>query len=203
MRYIGAASRGIRLPVISRGADLVDVVSSELIKASECPRDPFPLRDRDIVGVTESLPARAQGNYATLEDIAEDVRRKVPEADAVLLFPILSRNRFGQILKGIIRDVRGKVHILLSYPADEVGNLVMDPREFFLRSGGLKDGLFGEKEYEQVFGRYLHPFTGRYRSSPGPWRCPSTSSARSPTGTAWDTTPSSGCWGRITRATKR
>ncbi len=160
MRYIGAASRGIRLPVISRGADLVDIVSSELIQASECPRDPFPLRDRDIVGVTESLLARAQGNYATLEDIAEDVRRKVPEGDVALLFPILSRNRFGQILKGIVRGVRGKVHILLSYPADEVGNLVMDPREFFLRSGRLKDGLFGEQEYEEVFGRYLHPFTG-------------------------------------------
>ena len=160
MRCIGAVSRGIRLPVISRGADLVDIVSSELITASECPCDPFPLRDRDIVGVTESLLARAQGNYATLEDIAEDVRRKVPEGDVALLFPILSRNRFGQILKGILRGVRGKVHILLSYPADEVGNLVMDPREFFLRSGRLKGGLFDEKEYEQVFGRYLHPFTG-------------------------------------------
>ncbi|HPX12517.1 MAG TPA: coenzyme F420-0:L-glutamate ligase, partial [Syntrophales bacterium] len=108
MRCIGAVSRGIRLPVISRGADLVDIVSSELIKASECPRDPFPLRDRDIVGATESLLARAQGNYATLEDIAEDVRRKVPEGDVALLFPILSRNRFGQILKGILRGVRGK-----------------------------------------------------------------------------------------------
>lgn len=160
MRYIGAASRGIRLPVITRGADLVDIVSSELIQASQYPSDPFPLRDRDIVGVTESLLARAQGNYATLDDIAEDVRRKVPEGDVALLFPILSRNRFGQILKGIIRGVRGKVHILLSYPADEVGNLVMDPREFFLRGSGLKGDLFGEKEYEEIFGRFVHPFTG-------------------------------------------
>ncbi|MDD4021653.1 MAG: coenzyme F420-0:L-glutamate ligase [Synergistaceae bacterium] len=160
MRHIGTVSRGIRLPVVSKGADLVDIVCTELLKASGSDREPFAFRDGDIVGVTESLLARVQGNYATLEDIAEDTRRLVPEGDVSLIFPILSRNRFGQILKGIIGGVRGKVHILLSYPADEVGNLVIEPRNYYLRAGMLSADLFGEKEYEEVFGRYIHPFTG-------------------------------------------
>jgi hypothetical protein len=160
MRYTGAVSRGIRLPVISRGDDLVEIISSQLIKASRSPAGPFEFRDRDIVGVTESLIARAQGNFATLDAIAGDVERKVPEGDVALLFPILSRNRFGQILKAIVRGVRGKVHVILSYPADEVGNLVVEQRQFFLRSGMLKGDLFSEREYEEVFGRYIHPFTG-------------------------------------------
>lgn len=160
MRYTGAVSRGIRLPVISRGDDLVGIISSQLIKASRSPMGPFEFRDRDIVGVTESLIARAQGNFATLDAIAGDVERKVPEGDVALLFPILSRNRFGQILKAIVRGVRGKVHVILSYPADEVGNLVVEQRQFFLRSGMLKGDLFSEREYEEVFGRYIHPFTG-------------------------------------------
>jgi F420-0:gamma-glutamyl ligase len=160
MRYTGAVSRGIRLPVISRGDDLVGIISSQLIKASRSPMGPFEFRDRDIVGVTESLIARAQGNFATLDAIARDVERKVPEGDVALLFPILSRNRFGQILKAIVRGVRGKVHVILSYPADEVGNLVVEQRQFFLRSGMLKGDLFSEREYEEVFGRYIHPFTG-------------------------------------------
>ncbi len=160
MRYTGAVSRGIRLPVISRGDDLVGIITSQLIKASTSDRGSFELRDRDVLGVTESLLARAQGNFATLDDIAADVERKVPEGDASLLFPILSRNRFGQILKAIVRGVRGKVHVVLSYPADEVGNLVVEQRQFFMRSGMLTGDLFSEREYEEVFGRYIHPFTG-------------------------------------------
>ena len=78
MRYIGAASRGIRLPVITKGADLINIISRTIIAASENERDPFLIRDRDIVGVTESLVARSQGNYVTLSDISEDVKRKVP-----------------------------------------------------------------------------------------------------------------------------
>lgn len=160
MRYTGAVSRGIRLPVISRGDDLVDIITTRLTEASASPRGPFELRDRDVVGVTESLLARAQGNFATLEDIAADVRRNVPEGDVALLFPIMSRNRFGQILKAVVRGVRGKVHVILSYPADEVGNLVVDQRQFILRSSMLRGELFSEREYEEVFGRYIHPFTG-------------------------------------------
>jgi len=160
MRHVGAVSRGIRLPVISRGADLIRIVCTELIKASRSSADPFPLRDGDILGVTESLLARVQGNYATIGDISEDARRLLPEGDVSLIFPILSRNRFGQILKGIIGGVRGKVHLLLSYPADEVGNLVIEPRNFYLKNGQLSAELFDEKEYDQVFGRYIHPFTG-------------------------------------------
>ncbi|MGI6253766.1 MAG: coenzyme F420-0:L-glutamate ligase [Aminivibrio sp.] len=160
MRYTGAVSRGIRLPVISRGDDLVDIITTRLTEAAASPRGPFELRDRDVVGVTESLLARAQGNFATLEDIAADVRRNVPEGDVALLFPIMSRNRFGQILKAVVRGVRGKVHVILSYPADEVGNLVVDQRQFILRSSMLRGDFFSEREYEEVFGRYIHPFTG-------------------------------------------
>ncbi|NLA91294.1 MAG: F420-0--gamma-glutamyl ligase [Synergistaceae bacterium] len=160
MRYTGAVSRGIRLPVISRGDDLVDIITTRLTEAAASPRGPFELRDRDVVGVTESLLARAQGNFATLEDIAADVRRNVPEGDVALLFPIMSRNRFGQILKAVVRGVRGKVHVILSYHADEVGNLVVDQRQFILRSSMLRGDFFSEREYEEVFGRYIHPFTG-------------------------------------------
>jgi hypothetical protein len=160
MRYVGVSSRGIRLPVITRGADLVEIISTELIKASQSSRDSFPFRDGDIVGVTESLLARAQGNCVTLEDIAEDVRLRLPPGDVALIFPILSRNRFGRLLTGIVRGVQGKIHILLSYPADEVGNLLMDPHDFFLKSEQIPGDLFGEKEYDEIFGRYLHPFTG-------------------------------------------
>ena len=160
MRCIGVTSRGIRLPVITPGSDLIEIVASELIKASQCSRDPFVLRDGDIVGVTESLLARSQKNFVTIEEVAEDTGRLLPEGDVALIFPILSRNRFGLILKGILGGVRGKVHILLSYPADEVGNLLVEPGNFLSNSAKLSGETFGEKEYEEVFGRYIHPFTG-------------------------------------------
>ena len=160
MRCTGVSARGIRLPVLSKGADLVTIVADELVKASAACRDSFEFRDGDIVGVTESVLARSQGNYVTLDDIAEDVRRRVPEGDVALIFPILSRNRFGRLLEGIARGVRGTLHVVLSYPADEVGNLLIDPRAFYLKSGQLPGDLFGEKEYDEIFGRYPHPFTG-------------------------------------------
>ena len=160
MRYVGTSARGIRLPVIAAGADLVGIIPSVLVEASQSLRDPFPLRDGDIVGVTESLLARSQGNMVTLDDIAADVQRQIPAGDVSLIFPILSRNRFGQLLRGILRGIRGRVCIFLSYPSDEVGNLVVDPQTYFLRSGELSGETFDEEEYERVFGRYVHAFTG-------------------------------------------
>ena len=160
MRYVGAASRGIRLPVITKGADLINIISDTIVAASENERDPFVIRDSDIVGVTESLVARSQGNYVTLSDISEDVKKRVPEGDVSIIFPILSRNRFHQLLRGIVNGVRGKVRVFLSYPSDEVGNQVIDPMNFYLNSDRLSCDSFDEKEYYEVFGECRHPFTG-------------------------------------------
>lgn len=159
MRYVGVASRGIRLPVITKGDDLINIISDTIITASENERDRFVIRDRDIIGVTESLLARSQGNYVTLSDISEDVKKRVPEGDISIIFPILSRNRFYLLLKGIVNGVRGKVRVYLSYPSDEVGNQVIDPMNFYLKNDKLTGENFDEKEYYDVFGEYRHPFT--------------------------------------------
>ncbi len=160
MRCVGVTSRGIRLPLLAKGADLVSVVSDSLVRASRSKRDPFVFRDRDVVGVTESILARTQGNFVTMDDIGADVRRLIPEGDVALLFPILSRNRFGHILRGILRGVRGTVHVLLSYPGDEVGNLLMDRGCLYRNQPLLSGECFGEEEYDRLFGRFPHAFTG-------------------------------------------
>lgn len=160
MRYTGTVSRGIRLPVVTRGADLIKVISDGVIAASDCERGAFTIRDGDVLGVTESLLARAQGNYVTLNDIAEDVRRRVPEGDVSVLFPIMSRNRFYQVLRAIVSGVRGSVQIIFSYPTDEVGNQLVEPMNFYMKNESLAAPTFGEEEFYRVFGEYKHPFTG-------------------------------------------
>ena len=160
MRCVGTVSRGIRLPVVTKGEDIIEIITNSIVDASVSENEGFTLRDRDIVGVTESLLARSQGNYVTLEDISSDVRRRVPDGDVALIFPILSRNRFHQLLRGIVNGVRGNVHVTLSYPSDEVGNKVIDPMNFYLKSGELSQDTFDEDEYYRVFGEYKHPFTG-------------------------------------------
>ena len=160
MRFVGTVSRGIRLPVITQGADIVNIIADSIMSASKSDNDRFDFRDRDIVGVTESLLARSQGNYVTIDDISEDIRRKVPEGDVALIFPIMSRNRFHQILRGIVNGIRGKVHIIFSYPSDEVGNQLIDPMDYYLKSSELCEEYFGEEDYYRVFGEYRHPFTG-------------------------------------------
>ena len=160
MRYVGVVSRGIRLPVVTKCGDLVNIISDNIIATSKSERDPFVIRDRDIVGVTESLLARSQGNYVTVSDISEDVRARVPEGDVSIVFPIMSRNRFLLALKGIVDGVKGHVHLFLSYPADEVGNQIIDPMNFYCNEEKLKNETFDEKEYYEVFGEYKHSFTG-------------------------------------------
>lgn len=160
MRYVGTVSRGIRLPVVTQGADIVKMISDGIIKASESERDRFEIRDHDVVGVTESLVARSQGNYVTLADISEDVARKFPEGDVAVISPILSRNRFHQLLRGMVKGIKGRVHIILTYPSDEVGNQLIEPMNYYLNSSKLSGECFDEKEYYEVFGEYLHPFTG-------------------------------------------
>lgn len=165
MRFVGTVSRGIRLPVVSKGADLVNIVVEGVLAASRSERDAFAIRDRDVMGVTESLLARAQGNYVTLDDIAEDVKRRVPEGDVALVFPILSRNRFYQLLRAVVRGVRGKVHIVLSYPNDEVGNQLIEPMNYYTNLEKLSGDDIDEKAFYEIFGEYKHPLPASITSS--------------------------------------
>ena len=118
-RMVGTVSRGIRTPIIRSGDDLVEIVTASLLEAAA--EDGFSLRDRDIVAMTEAIVARAQGNYATVDDIAADVRDNLGGETVGVIFPILSRNRFAICLRGIAKGCK-KVVLMLSYPSDEVGN---------------------------------------------------------------------------------
>ena len=118
-RFTGTISRGIRCPIIREGDDLAQIVSDSVLKAAE--GEGFELRDRDVIAVTESIVARAQGNYATVENIAKDVREKLGGGTIGVIFPILSRNRFAICLRGIAMGAK-KIVLMLSYPSDEVGN---------------------------------------------------------------------------------
>ena len=121
-RKVGTSSRGIRGPIIRQGDDLVDITVSCVLDAAES--EGFSLRDRDVIALTESIVARAQGNYASIEAIAEDVKTKLGGGTIGVIFPILSRNRFAICLKGIAMGAQ-KVVLMLSYPSDEVGNALL------------------------------------------------------------------------------
>jgi len=156
VRRVGTTARGIRTPIIKEGDDLVSIVVDCLLKAAQA--ENFSFHDKDVVGITESLVARAQGNYATLEHIALDINRKF-EGDIALLFPILSRNRFALILEGIVRSGK-KIYLFLNYPSDEVGNHLMDRDQ--MDDLGLNPYLdvLSEEKYRQLFGaKVVHPFT--------------------------------------------
>jgi F420-0:gamma-glutamyl ligase len=171
MRKVGVVSRGICAPIIKRGMDLVEVVADSVISASE--EEGFPLHDRDVVGITESVLARAQGNYATLEQIATDVRQKMfsniqkttgedstpPRATLGITLPILSRNRFSQILKGISLAA-DKLYIMLAYPSDEVGNPLIDIDTLDKKDVNPYADSFTSDEFVKKFGEPIHPFTG-------------------------------------------
>ena len=125
-RLIGTVSRGVRAPIIRQGDDLVQIVADSVLKAAES--EGFELRDKDVVAVTEAVVARAQGNYATIEQIAKDVHDRVGDDTVGIIFPILSRNRFSICLKGIAMGCK-KVVLMLSYPSDEVGNHLITPEQ--------------------------------------------------------------------------
>ena len=118
-RYVGTTSRGIRLPIIKQGDNLADIVVDSVLLASK--NEPFSIKDRDVVAITESIVARCQGNYASVDDIAKDVHNKFGGGTVGVIFPILSRNRFAILLKGMARGL-DKIVLMLSYPSDEVGN---------------------------------------------------------------------------------
>ncbi len=157
MRMVGTTSRGLRAPIIREGDDLVKIVVDTVIGASEA--HGYEIKDRDIVAMTEAIVARAQGNYATVDNIAEDVRRKFPEGTVGVIFPILSRNRFSICLRGIAKGVK-KVVLMLSYPSDEVGNhLVSLDRVDEAGVNPYSDVLTLER-YRELFGYEKHRFTG-------------------------------------------
>lgn len=156
-RKVGTISRGIRCPIIREGDDLVKIVTDSVLEAAVS--EGFELRDRDVVAVTESVVARAQGNYASIDNIAEDVKEKLGGGTIGVIFPILSRNRFAVCLKGIAKGAK-KIVLMLSYPSDEVGNELVSLDK--LDDAGVNpysDVLTLEK-YRELFGENLHPFTG-------------------------------------------
>ena len=155
-RKVGTVSRGIRCPIIREGDDLVEIVVNSVLEAAES--EGYQMRDRDVVAMTESIVARAQGNYASVDAIAADVRTKLGGETVGVIFPILSRNRFAICLRGIARGCK-KVVLMLSYPSDEVGNeLVSLDKLDEAKVNPFSDVLTLER-YRQLFGENLHPFT--------------------------------------------
>ena len=154
MRLLGTSAAGVRLPIISPGDDLVTIVADHVLKVTEKTK----LTSNDIVAVTEAIVAKAYGNYATTDDIAADVRAKFGDVEIGLVYPILSRNRFYNILKGVAQGTK-KLHILLSYPNDEVGNPVMDIDTLDDVIDKIDGRMVSAREFRELTGGFLHPFT--------------------------------------------
>lgn len=155
-RLIGTVSRGIRAPIIREGDDIAQIVVDSVLNAS---KGNFEIKDRDIVAVTEAVVARAQGNYATVGQIAKDINDKFGDSTVGVLFPILSRNRFAICLRGIARGCK-KVVLMLSYPSDEVGNHLVDVDLLDEKDVNPWSDVLDEKKYRELFGYQKHVFTG-------------------------------------------
>ncbi len=156
-RRTGTVSRGVRCPIIREGDDIASIVVDSVIEASEA--EGFELRDRDVVAVTESVVARAQGNYASVDAIAADVKAKLGGETIGVIFPILSRNRFAICLRGIAKGAK-KIVLMLNYPSDEVGNALVSLDQ--LDEAGINpySDVLSEEKYRELFGENPHPFTG-------------------------------------------
>ena len=156
-RRVGTVSRGIRCPIIREGDDLAKIVADSVIEAAEC--EGFELRDRDVISVTESIVARAQGNYASVDAIAKDVSEKFGDNTVGVIFPILSRNRFAICLRGIAKGAK-KIVLMLSYPSDEVGNSLMDIDMMDEAGVNPYTDVLSLKKYRELFGSNPLEFTG-------------------------------------------
>ena len=156
MRCVGTVVRGIRTPIIKEHDDLVTIVVDSLIKAKEY--EGFNFHDKDVVAITEAVVGISEGNYVTVDDIALDIKEKFPSKDIGIVYPILSRNRFSMILKGIARAA-DKITMLLSFPKDEVGNSILD-EDILDKSKFNLSSVISQDEYKDVFGDFIHPFTG-------------------------------------------
>lgn len=157
MRDVGTIVRGIRTPIIKEGDDLTRIVVDSVIKASKSEK--FKLEEKDVIAITEAVVGISEGNYATVDNIATDIQNKFPSGHVGIVFPILSRNRFSMILKGIARGCK-KLTILLSYPADEVGNHLFD--EKYLKEYQINpySDVLNYDQYMSLFGKEVHTFTG-------------------------------------------
>ncbi|NLY09703.1 MAG: F420-0--gamma-glutamyl ligase [Tissierellia bacterium] len=156
-RTIGTVARGVRTPIVKEGDDVISIVVDSIINAVQ--QEKLLLKDRDIVGVTESLIARAQGNFATTEAIKEDVSRKFP-GDIAIVFPILSRNRFSVLLKGFAETGK-KIHLILNYPSDEVGNHLISLDQLDASKVNPYTDMLDEAQFRNLFGsNTVHRFTG-------------------------------------------
>lgn len=156
-RKVGTVSRGIRCPIIRENDDLASIVVDSVIEASEA--EGFGLRDRDVVAITESVVARNQGNYASVDAIAKDIKNKFNDETVGVIFPILSRNRFAICLKGIARGAK-KIVLMLSYPSDEVGNTLVSLDKIDEANINPYSDVLSESKYRELFGENKHEFTG-------------------------------------------
>lgn len=156
MRNVGTVVRGIRTPIIKENDDLAQIVVDSVLEAQKS--EGFKFRDRDIIAITEAVVGISEGNYVTVDDIATDLKTKFPSKNIGVVFPILSRNRFSMILKGIARGM-DKITILLSFPSDEVGNGILN-EETLEKSEYNLSSVISEEGYKETFGSFIHPFTG-------------------------------------------
>ena len=156
-RRVGTVSRGIRCPIIREGDNLAEIVSASVLEAAEC--EGFELRDRDVISVTESIVARSQGNYASVDNIAEDVKAKLGDGTIGVIFPILSRNRFAICLRGIAKAAK-KIVLMLSYPSDEVGNQLISIDQIDEAGVNPYSDVLSLEKYRELFGENKHEFTG-------------------------------------------
>ena len=156
-RLVGTVSRGVRAPIIRQGDDIAAIVADSVLAASKA--EGFTLHEKDVIAVTEAVVARAQGNYATVDDIAADVKAKFGDETVGVIFPILSRNRFAICLRGIAKGLK-KIVLMLSYPSDEVGNHLVDLDK--LDEAGINPwtDVLTEKQFRDAFGETKHTFTG-------------------------------------------
>ena len=156
-RRVGTVSRGIRCPIIREGDDLAAIVATSVLEAAEC--EGFAINDRDVISITESIVARAQGNYASVDDIAQDVKAKLGGETVGVIFPILSRNRFAICLRGIAKAAK-KVVLMLSYPSDEVGNELISIDKIDEAGINPYSDVLSLERYRELFGENKHEFTG-------------------------------------------
>ena len=156
-RRVGTVSRGIRCPIIREGDNLAEIVTTSVLEAAEI--EGFEIRDRDVISVTESIVARSQGNYVTVDDIAADVKAKINNDTVGVIFPIFSRNRFAICLKGIAKAVK-KIIVMMNYPSDEVGNTLVSMDAIDANGINPYSDVLSLKRYRELFGRTELEFTG-------------------------------------------
>src|SRR5699024_5558273 len=156
-RVVGTVVRGLRCPIVNEGDNIEEIVVDSVLKASEV--EGFEIHDKDIVTLTESIVARAQGNYATIDAIAKDVKSKFGDDTVGVIFPILSRNRFSNCLRGIAKGVK-KIVLMLSYPSDEVGNHLVDLDGLDSKDVNPWTDVLTEEQFREHFGYIKHTFNG-------------------------------------------